>query len=68
MLCNEAPYWNTYWTTAQASGGGKSHQLDLLLNVTPQQQYYLSAGANPASIGGYVILSPGGAGTTLARR
>ncbi len=46
MPCNE-PFPNTYFTTVQASGGGKSHQLYLYLLVTQTQQYSLTTAVSP---------------------
>jgi hypothetical protein len=46
MSCNQ-PVANTYWTTVQAWGGGKSHQLTLYLTVTQNPQYLLTTWVNP---------------------
>jgi len=56
MSCYET-LQNGYWTTVTATGGGKSHQLNLYLYVgQSQQQYYLTTAVSP-SAGGYI--SPG---------
>lgn len=43
------PY--SLWTTVQASGGGKSHQLYLFLSVTQSQQYSLTTAVYPPGSG-----------------
>jgi hypothetical protein len=50
MSCYET-LQNTYWTTVTASGGGKSHQLNLYLYVSPSQQYFLSTAVSPPGAG-----------------
>jgi pimeloyl-ACP methyl ester carboxylesterase len=50
MSCYET-LQNSYWTTVQASGGGKSHQLYLFLAVAQSQQYFLTTGVSPPGSG-----------------
>jgi Divergent InlB B-repeat domain len=50
MQCYET-LQNSYWTTVTASGGGKSHQLNLFLYVAQGQQYFLTTAVSPAGSG-----------------
>jgi hypothetical protein len=56
MSCYET-LQNTYWTTVTASGGGKSHQLNLYLYVGQGQQYYLTTGVSPGGSGNISLAS-----------
>jgi hypothetical protein len=58
MQCYETYQLGT-WTTVTASGGGKSHQLNLYLYATQSQQYSLTTAVSPAGSGA-VTLSPAG--------